>query len=305
MRLIAVGVSVALAGILVAAGLGARAASQAAACTGKQVTLLNNTNGDFVGNGGGAPTFSTKGKPYCVTYIQTYHWNGGNGQAPGTLGLRRVVGVAGYAKKVGPFQAQASAGQGNAPNVNWYVNSPPIPPDTEINGTYSCVDSSPGTWSSDAASGGLGFCIVQGVLAPCKCISLAVKLAPSLFTKPRLRADQQGFGIGFQWTMGCNGGKGKCDGTVYIEPPEVLAGSVPVPRSTIHLDVHELSVSCTAKCGGVSSGRAAVQMTSTGQLNKLFGRTLAFRIITVCWRKKTSQTVKVFIDQTGRFRPAP
>jgi hypothetical protein len=132
-------------------------------CSGKQVTLFDNTNGDPVDSGGAPPTFTTKGA-WCVTYIQTYHWNGGRGEPPGTLGLKRVAGGAGLADAIGPFPAKASAGQNNAPNVNWYADVSQSPPSV-IDGTYSCQDSGPATWSSNKASGGRGFCIVYGLPA--------------------------------------------------------------------------------------------------------------------------------------------
>ncbi len=134
-------------------------------CSGATVTLLNNTNADAVGNGGGAPTFSTHGKAYCVTLIQTYHWNDGGGSSPGTLGLKRVgTEMTGVPSSLGPYKALASSGQNSAPNVNWYVY-PPLSSPQIIDGTYTCQDSEPGTWSSNKTSGQEGFCIVHAVPA--------------------------------------------------------------------------------------------------------------------------------------------
>ena len=59
-------------------------------CSGAQITLFDNTNGSPVTSGAAAPTFSTNGKAYCLTYIQTYHWNDGHGAAPGHLSLIRI-----------------------------------------------------------------------------------------------------------------------------------------------------------------------------------------------------------------------
>ncbi|HWB23345.1 MAG TPA: hypothetical protein VG652_10700 [Gaiellaceae bacterium] len=133
-------------------------------CTGSQVKLFDNTNGFAIGSGGTTPTFSTGGKAYCVTYIQTYHWNDGKGSPPGRLGLRRVAGSAGLPALIGPLAAKASAGQNNAPKVNWHVGVPTAAPQV-IDGSYSCTDSDPATWSANSQSGGAGFCIVQGVPA--------------------------------------------------------------------------------------------------------------------------------------------
>jgi hypothetical protein len=134
-------------------------------CSGATVTLLNNTNADAVANGGGAPTFSTHGKAYCVALIQTYHWNDGDGSPPGTLGLERLgTAKTGFATSLGPYKALASSGQNNAPNVNWYVN-PPFTTPQVIDGTYTCDDSNPSSWSSNNTSGHQGFCIVRAVPA--------------------------------------------------------------------------------------------------------------------------------------------
>ncbi len=133
-------------------------------CSGKQITLFDNTNGNPVGNGGAPPTFGTGGKAYCVTYIQTYHWNNGAGAPPGTLGLKSSGGSGALPATIGPFAAKASAGQNNAPNVNWYVYVPESPAHV-IDGSYTCTDSGVATWSSNSSSGGAGFCIVYAVPA--------------------------------------------------------------------------------------------------------------------------------------------
>ena len=150
------------------AGWSAPAAKGKYQCSGKQKTVFDNTNGLEVDDGATPPTFSTHGKAYCVTYIQTYHWNSGNGAAPGTLGLRRVSVAAALPRELGPFQAKGSSGQGGAANVNWYADVPTTTPEI-IDGIYECQDSGESTWSSNKASaaplGGNGFCIVYGVPA--------------------------------------------------------------------------------------------------------------------------------------------
>jgi len=130
-------------------------------CHGSQRTLLNNSNAEMVENGGRPRYFTTSGKAYCVTYIQTYHWNNGKGAIPGSLSLRRIHGPAGLPSVVGPFNAKTSSGQNNAPNVNWYVDVPTSPP-VIIDGIYTCNDSQPSTWSSNKATNGAGFCIIYG-----------------------------------------------------------------------------------------------------------------------------------------------
>lgn len=118
-------------------------------CTGPQTLLFDNWNTDAVADNGTPPTFSTDGARYCVTQLATYHDNGGNGAPAGTIGLRD--GSSGSV--LGPWTAQNDP----ANALNWLA-TPPSP--TVIDGTYSCVDSDPSTWSQNAQSGGLGFCRV-------------------------------------------------------------------------------------------------------------------------------------------------
>ena len=131
-------------------------------CQGAQVKIFDNSNGGGVQNGGRPPTFSTGGKAYCLTRIQTYHWNNGQGRRPGQLGLVPVGSAQGA--RVGPAAAQSSSGQNNAPNVNWFINFPTNPP-LLIQGSYQCVDSDSSTWSTDGQAQGFGFCTVYGILA--------------------------------------------------------------------------------------------------------------------------------------------
>lgn len=139
------------------------AAAPAWTCSGNQVTVFDNTNGGGVSNGGTQPTFSTHGKPYCLTHVQTYHWNNGSGPTPGKVGLTQKSGPSGLPTVIS-LPAKGSAGQNNAKNVNWYADVPQSPP-TVIDGTYACTDSSPSTWSSNPQTGGAGFCQVLGVPA--------------------------------------------------------------------------------------------------------------------------------------------
>jgi len=158
LRLLAGGVSLGLA-------VGLASASPAAAtsyiCSGKQTTLFDNTNSFAVSKGGSPPTFSTKGKAYCLTYVQTYHWNNGSGSSPGKVGVtRQGTAPAGSGISNGiRLPAKASAGQGGAPNVNWYADRSYTQP-LVLDGTYTCYDSEPSTWSANKESSGAGFCIV-------------------------------------------------------------------------------------------------------------------------------------------------
>jgi hypothetical protein len=158
---------VAIVGIIVAVTLESGSSGKNLAgyvCHGTQVTLFSNYNGDTVANGGSRPTFSTHGQAYCLMYVQTYHWNKGAGSPPGRVGLLQLSGPVALAKYVGSLPTKASAGSNGAANVNWYA-SVSISKPVILDGTYSCTDSDPSTWSSDKASGGAGFCLVYANLA--------------------------------------------------------------------------------------------------------------------------------------------
>jgi hypothetical protein len=135
---------------------------------------------------------------------------------------------------------------------------------------------------------------------PCACMKLSVRLDPTLFSKRHLPADKQNFGVGFKWRMTCTQGKGGCKGELYFKPPEILAGSLPnIPG--LKLNIKRKTIVCRAKCKTSTTGTFEIKMTSPGQLNKLFGRTLAYSIITTCGKTKTTLAVRVFVDSTGRL----
>lgn len=137
--------------------MAAPASAQApVACTGPQVELFNNWNTAAVTGGGRRPQFDTGGRAWCVIWIANYHWNGGQGQRPGTIGLGVVRGLGGAGNVLGPWRAEGSGANNQA---DWVANLPQAQP-TVINGTYTCRDSHPRTWSQNTASGGRGFCKV-------------------------------------------------------------------------------------------------------------------------------------------------
>jgi hypothetical protein len=156
-----------LVGALAVAPALAKAGAKARAwtCTGSERVLFDNTNAALAGSGGRRPTFSTGGKAYCLTYVQTYHWNHGKGAGTaGFVGLTGAGTALGGPGPIGFWKATGSSGRGGAPNAIWRVSLPRDPP-VVIRGTYSCSDSASATWSQNQASAGLGFCVVGGVRA--------------------------------------------------------------------------------------------------------------------------------------------
>lgn len=88
-----------------------------------------------------------------IAQIRTYHWNGGRGAPAGTLALRDAKG-----RLHGPWKAQGEAGYRGAKDVYWNASPDVVLPA----GDYTVVDSSPETWSHNAASGHRGFVEVFG-----------------------------------------------------------------------------------------------------------------------------------------------
>jgi hypothetical protein len=94
-------------------------------CMGTEHVIFDNTNIYPVASGATRPVFTTHGKAYCVTYIQTYHWNGGKGPgiATGFVGLSgQTAASRGGKHSLGSWRVTASNGQNNAPNVNWHLH---------------------------------------------------------------------------------------------------------------------------------------------------------------------------------------
>lgn len=88
-----------------------------------------------------------------VTAITTYHWNDGQGAEPGSIAL-----VAADGRVYGPWAADGSPGQGGVPDAYWTVRpNLTLPP-----GRYVVVDSAPGSWAHNEATGGTGMVRIEG-----------------------------------------------------------------------------------------------------------------------------------------------
>jgi hypothetical protein len=122
--------------------------------------LFNNWNKESVANSPTTATVFTLAASAHVTELVTYHWNNAHGlpASPAvTIALKSASGAV-----FGPFPAVGSPGQGGVKNVNWTATvSFDLPA-----GAYSVVDSQPGTWSQNGASGNSGFAVVRGTLGP-------------------------------------------------------------------------------------------------------------------------------------------
>ena len=100
------------------------------------------------------PTRFTLHDPRTITAIQTFHWNGGKGAKPGSIALQ------GKDKTLfGPWVAKGKADEKGVANAYWEVN-----PNQLIEaGSYTVLDSEPGTWSRNPKKGNIGIVRIMGV----------------------------------------------------------------------------------------------------------------------------------------------
>lgn len=103
------------------------------------------------------PTVFTINEPQTITKLGSYHWNDGNGQIPGTLGLQDQNG-----KIYGPWQTSDPQGQGGAPAVYWWLTIPNGGVDLPA-GKYTVLDSDPSTWSYNSETDNCGAVAVVGL----------------------------------------------------------------------------------------------------------------------------------------------
>ena len=136
----------------------------------------------------------------------------------------------------------------------------------------------------------------------CRCMSLTVKLDPTLLNKKHLPPDQHAFGVGLRWVMRCTNGTGGCSSSVFFEPPKIIDGTQGPAVNNIHLAINKLTFVCKGPCGAPAFGAFQIKMLSPGQLKLLYGHTVAYRVKTVCGKTTTVTTVRVFIDQAGVLR---
>ncbi len=120
-------------------------------------TIFDNSNIAAVDNNPICDPSFTIAEPQMITYIETYHWNYGQGTGMGgMISLEKDDGTI-----YGPWTVQTDPGMNGVPNAYWKCH-----PDTVIPaGTYTIIDSDPSTWSQNYESGGCGFSKVEGYSA--------------------------------------------------------------------------------------------------------------------------------------------
>ncbi len=128
--------------------------SPAPAVTGESEVIFSVTSPRAAENRATKPAKFTLNRTRTITQVRTYHWNGGQGKAPGTIRLRNAAG-----KTYGPWPAQGEEGQGGVNNAYWNV----YPNVALPAGEYNIIDSDPRTWSQNADTGQRGMCWVHAL----------------------------------------------------------------------------------------------------------------------------------------------
>lgn len=109
-----------------------------------------------VSSGPTADTVVTFEQPAYLTSFMTYHYLNG-GALPGTVALRAADGT-----MYGPWPTVGTEGQGGVANAYWTASPNTVVPA----GTYTVVDSDPGTWSWALDTDGRGVTIISGFWVP-------------------------------------------------------------------------------------------------------------------------------------------
>jgi len=120
---------------------------------GQTTTIFDNWNKGSVDSNPTDSTSFTISEPQMITYIDTYHWNYGQGTSSGgTISLQKDDG-----ETFGPWTVTAESGSGVA-NV-WWISHPNV---VIPAGTYTIIDSEQETWSKNSESNDCGFSKVEG-----------------------------------------------------------------------------------------------------------------------------------------------
>lgn len=137
------------------------------------VEILNTYNKGTADQGGARSPRFTLDEPMMLTYLQTYHWNDGQGMPrPGQIG---IVGQ-------GMWQAEGRPGMLDTPNVEWIATPNVVLPA----GTYSVLTSAPETWAHNSFSDERGFVVVKAA----KLANVARSQTPQLTERAALEALQ-------------------------------------------------------------------------------------------------------------------
>jgi hypothetical protein len=117
---------------------------------GREIELCDNKNNGRVSENPQQPTEFKIPEPYYITYIWTYHYNGGKGVTPGNIALRRADGAL-----YGPWEVTAADLR---QKIDWETKPNVVIPA----GQYTIIDSERAYWSWSDESHGMGMAKVKG-----------------------------------------------------------------------------------------------------------------------------------------------
>ena len=117
--------------------------------TSEPQKIFNNGNIYGVRNAPTQPTVITLNHAFFIDSIVNYHYNGGQGDTPGTISL-----ISANGEVYGPWHAVSNPPDGSDPRKYWTV----LPKVTLPPGTYTVVDSNPSTWAQNDQSARKGMC---------------------------------------------------------------------------------------------------------------------------------------------------
>lgn len=125
------------------------------------------------------PTVFTLEERSTVTRIQTFHWNAGQGARPGSIALQsRDAGL------LGPWKARGVPDGQGTENAYWEV----APGVVLEPGTYTVLDSDPGSWSRNPELGNIGIVRVYAQAPAAAPAGGAVPQSPLTLEEQRARA---------------------------------------------------------------------------------------------------------------------
>ena len=132
--------------------------------------IYTNTSIAGVSSGPSVDTTFIVFVPHLITAIHTYHWEAqSTDYLDQAISLRHEDGTL-----YGPWPVSVADGQGNKPNVNWYV----FPNEVVKAGSYTLIDSDNSTWSWASDTNNKGICVVKGIYPTVTDLVIGDALAP-------------------------------------------------------------------------------------------------------------------------------
>jgi hypothetical protein len=221
------------------------------------------------------------------------------------------------ASSTNPDGTKATPGRGEATyRFDWTVTVPPgSTPTGDMNVSWT-IDFTlpPGSTSPTSSTETTGTTMPTTTTpmpkpVPCHCLSSPfgnpiLKLDPTILNKKHVPPDKHNFGMGMDWFLFCSKGTGACKGYVWINPAaKLLTGKDKPSHDTLRLALTQNLITCLGFCDATNQGGFQITMRSPDQLNKLYGRTLAFEVWTWCPGGTIERyTVNVFVDHHGVVR---